>query len=218
MLEITTIFLLLHLVCEVMTTYVRYNYAAHKKQMKGANIANYFAVSSRAFITLYALGISYQIEKNSLNSSKYLLISAVAFFLSAVFSWYLVGKTIQTIETNFIHSILTSKKSTKSVNLINIKISSVLSIFIGIQFVSMIFAFAACLSYPNYRLSIISMTPVLNMLGTLATVVLVEPKLAFAVDNDSNLGFDAARIFSQARVLSFSFSAFLLFGCYFIAQ
>ena len=85
-----------------------------------------------------------------------------------------------------------------------------MSVFIGIQFTAIVIAYALCFKYKEFRLLFISLIPVFSMIGTLITVLLVEPKFAKHIDIDRESGHAIVSVYLYARAISFCVSAGLL--------
>lgn len=207
---------LLHLICETISSFVKYNFAGLGRHMQGVSLANIFAIASRGFVAIYGLLVAYIIERNAASgwaygamlSSSLLIGAGVSFGFSRITlsgceslkyssSW---GKVLSTPR-----ALLTDKLSNPEV-----AINSFLSLLLGLQFVAIVIAYGLCFRLPQHRLLIISLVPVISMVGTMVTVVLVEPRLAKVIDLSSNAGYAVSQEFMRARAISFAFSFVIL--------
>ena len=207
------IFFFLHLVCENTSSFAKYNFASIGKHMQGVSLANIFAVFSRGFVALYGLSIAYVIEKQNINIEIYSFYLSAALLGGACFSFFLskisLNKLNSSIKSNARNFILYNKVFDENLYK-NIKINGLLRFFIGVQFIAIVIAYGICFKFPNNRLFIISLVPVISMLGTIVTVMLVEPRLARFIDSSSDYGCMVSREFMRARALSFLSSFFII--------
>lgn len=176
--------------------------------MQGANYSNILAILSRGFIALYGLLVAVMIEKLNNNINVYIICMIFSFLISASISLYFSKIKLITYE---IKNIRIFKYKTSNEIFYKHKLSFLMSIFIGIQFTAIVVAYALCFKYKEFRLLIISLIPVFSMIGTLVTVLLVEPKFAKHIDVNRESGHVIASVYLYARAISFSVSAGLLF-------
>lgn len=208
MIIIAAILFVLHLFFETMSTFVRYSYAALGVHMQGANYSNIFAIVSRGFIALYGLLVAVMIEKLNNNINVYIICMIFAFLISACVSLYFSKIKLITSE---IKNIKVFQYKIPNEIFYSHKLSFLMSIFIGIQFTAIVVAYTLCFKFKEFRLLIISLIPVFSMIGTLITVLLVEPKFAKHIDVNRESGHAIASVYLYARAISFSVSAGLLF-------
>lgn len=209
------IFFLLHLVSETISSFVKYNFAGLKRHMQGVSIANMFAILSRGFVAIYGLLIAYIIERGISNGWIYgatlsfalLLGSAISFWLSKIklhdYDSILTKKGLWRI-------LITMHPQNSEAGINEIKINKGLSLLLGIQFVAVVIAYGLCFKFTEHRLLIISLVPVIGMIGTMVTVMFVEPRLASVIDRSSDASHEVSKEFLIARSISFFFSAFAL--------
>ena len=190
--------------CENISIFCKYNYAGLSKQMQGAVVGNYFAVTSRVFISLYAVFIAYLIEANSLQANFYAFSLAISILVACLFSFFLskIRLTHKLTYSRFgsFHKIIFYKPD----ELHSIpSVSFIIMIFVGVQFIASSFAYILCLNFPANRLFIISLAPVASMVGTLISITLVEPKYARCIDQKHETSFGISSAYLLGRCLSF---------------
>lgn len=204
-----------HLLLENISTFIRYNLAGLNKHMQGAAIANFFAIASRGSVAAYGLFVAYVIENGALDGLIYGVIMAIPLFLGAVTSHLLSRMSVIDFEKlknykEFRYAyecrVIDLSKSDKN----EIKIKKIISLFVGFQFISVVLAYSLCFEYAEQRLLIISFVPILSMIGTIVSVVFIEPKLAKAIDNNFKMASAVSQEYMRARTASFMFSFFLL--------
>jgi hypothetical protein len=214
---------LIHLILENISTFIRYNLAGLNKHMQGAAIANFFAIASRASVAAYGLLIAYVIENSTLNGLVYGGIMAVPLFLGAIISYLLSNVSVIDFEKlkkykefrgAYVRGAINLSKSNRS----KIKINKIMSMFVGVQFISVVLAYSLCFEYVEQRLLIISFVPILSMFGTIVSVVFIEPKLAKAIDNNFKMGRAVSQEYMRARAASFMISFFVLLIITFMSE
>lgn len=200
------VLLLGHLVCELLTIFFRYNYAALSRHMAGAAMANYFAIASRGFVSLYAILVAYLIEKLSISLIGYVSSVSMALILAGAFSVFLSRRMLRVEGEKMVFSVFGEcNAAVPSINFL-------LMLVLGMQFVAMSLAYALCMVFTENRLLIISIAPALSMLGTVAAAVLIEPKFAKCVDLKPEHGYDVSSKYLMARAISLYISAFAFAG------
>lgn len=168
--------------------------------MVGINRSSIISIISRGFFSLFSLGTAMKIESKTLDINFFLICYFVILLFGAIISfamsklYYAQG-----------HYYLYKKDTLKS-----LEIPALLSIFIGLQFSATIFAYIIIITYPESRLTIISLVPAFSLIGTLATIVVVEPKFAKQVDLAKENGYLCSKELLKARAASFIFSASIL--------
>lgn len=209
-------FFLFHLICETISSFVKYNFAGLGRHMQGVSIANIFAIVSRGFVAIYGLLVAYIIERGISTGFVYGFMLSVALLIGSCVSYYfsritLAGcDSLKTIQSWWGLALNPGALKTKKTTILDIHINGFLSLLLGLQFVAIVIAYGLCFSFPQNRLLIISLVPVISMIGTMATVVLVEPRLANIVDSSSNSGYAVSQEFMRARAISFAFSFLIL--------
>lgn len=213
----------IHLLLENISTFIRYNLAGLNKHMQGAAIANFFAIASRAFVAAYGLLIAYVIENSTLNGLVYGGIMAVPLFLGAIISYLLSNVSVVNFEKLNKYKEFRGACVRGAINLSKsdgnkIKINKIMSLFVGVQFISVVLAYSLCFEYVEQRLLIISFVPILSMFGTIVSVVFIEPKLAKAIDNNFKMGGAVSQEYMRARAASFMVSFFVLLIITFMSE
>lgn len=216
----------LHLISETLASFIKYNFSSIGKHMQGVSFSNIFGIASRGFISLYGVVAAVVIEKKYSDVFSYSLVMSMVLFFSSYISYFYSNKKIsrksinETKKNISLISDVFFKKLDKNDTESAVKIKGVVSVFLGVQFVAIVVAYGFCFLMPDRRLFIISLVPLVGMLGTMATVVLVEPRLAIMIDMENSTGFAASKEFLRARAISFAFSALLIaffpFGMKFI--
>lgn len=207
------LFFFLHLLCETIATFIKYNFSSLGRHMLGISLANIFGISSRGFVALYGIIISIVIEKNISSIQVYVYVYFAVLLLGAGFSLVLANiKITDSFIGGISHNELPLLKQLKMAFGTNnskcaIPVRGITAILLGIQFVSVVIAYGLCFSLPHSRLLIISFVPLVSMLGTLIAILWVEPRLARMIDADNATGYAAAREFLRARAISFFFCA-----------
>lgn len=209
---------LAHLACETLASFVKYNYAAIGRHMHGVATSNIIAVASRGFVAVYGVLVSYVVESEIDLSWEYGVLLSLALMIASGLSLALSRFGLVDGGERF---GLTSHRSLAFIEQVGsraesdvelgIHINLLMSMFLGIQFVAVAIAYALCFKAPQHRLLIISMVPVLSMLGTIVTVAMVEPRFAKKIDNSKSLSYQVSRVFMRARAASFAVSALFLF-------
>lgn len=210
------LFFLLHLVSETVASFVKYNFSSLGRHMLGMSLANIFAIASRGFVALYGVVVAVVIEMGSADIQAYGYSFSFVLLLGAGFSVLLASLKID--KSGFeglVGKELGFFAGFKRLFLANdcrcsIPIRGVVAVMLGTQFIAVVLAYGLCFYLPQHRLLIISFVPLVSMLGTLVTIVWVEPRLARMIDGDNATGYAAAREFLRARAVSFSFCAILL--------
>lgn len=180
--------------------------------MRGVNYANICAIISRGFVAMYGMLIAIVVEAQLISVDVYCVIFALILVAASALSLALSNMVLDKGSeknpqrlSDFSLRLRTSREP-------KVAISALLSIFVGLQFISVVVAYAFCFGYPQYRLIIISIVPVVSMLGTTVTVVLLEPRLSRIVDSEQGAAFSVASAFLRARSLSFLVGAIGLFA------
>lgn len=213
----------MHLLCENLSLFIRYNLAGLSRHMEGAAIASIFAIASRGFVAIYGLLIAYVIENGVLNGFAYgLVLSSVLLFAAIASYWfsrisvtdYNKIKNRRQFFSGFSIGVVNKKQNGQK----KISIGNLLSLFVGIQFISVVIAYGLCFEYVTQRLLIISFVPVVSMLGTLVSVLLIEPKLAKLIDVDCGMASAVSQEYMRARFVSFSFALLILSTLTFIIK
>ncbi len=207
-LYLPAVFVLLtgHLVCELLTIFFRYNYAALSRHMAGAAMANYFAIASRGFVSLYAILVAYLIEKPSISLIVYVGSVSMALILAGAFSVFLSRRMLRAEDEKIVLAVYDGRNAAVP------SINFLLMLVLGMQFVAMSLAYALCMVFAENRLLIISIAPALSMLGTVAAAVFIEPKFAKYVDLNSEHGYGVSSKYLMARAISFYIAAFAFAG------
>jgi hypothetical protein len=197
-----------HLVCELLTIFSRYNYAALSKHMAGAAVANYFAIASRGFVSLYAILVAYLVERLELNLTAYSLCVSFALVVAGVFS-IVLSKSILLMQGGKTILLHQNRRGNLHVDYSDEApaINFLLVLVLGVQFVAMSLAYALCMVFTENRLLIISIAPALSMLGTVAAAVFIEPRFAKYVDRVPAHGYGVSSRYLTARAISFFLSA-----------
>lgn len=212
------VFYLCHLICESTSSFVKYNYASLGRHMQGINVANFFAIISRGFVALYGLTAAYIIEKNDTDSIIYGVTFGVTLLFGAFIS-YLYSRvnlkfvpTVKPYRTLLLRVFSADIYDHSRYFIESIRIDKLLSVMVGVQFAAVVIAYWFCIIFPNDRLLIISLVPVISMFGTIVTVVFVEPELASVIDESSDAAYAVSQEFMRARSVSFVFASIVLFG------
>ena len=210
------LFFLLHLACESASSFVKYNFAGLGRHMYGMSLSNMFAIASRGFVAAYGLLIAYIVERDISSGFIYGMLLSISLLLGAGISYWFSLKTLAGRESfsdlgswRSFFSWGNSKSTSKEKSSINISLW--VSLLLGLQFVAIVIAYGLCFRFPQHRLFIVSLVPVISMAGTLATVVFVEPKFATLIDASTKAGHIASDVFMRARAISFGFSSVLMF-------
>lgn len=209
-------FFLFHLICETITSFVKYNFAGLGRHMQGVSLSNIFAIASRGFVAIYGLLVAYIVERHISTGWVYSAMLSIALLIGAGISFWFSRITLS--GCNSLRSIrswwdVVSNPGALYANNNEaqaVHINGFLSLLLGVQFVAIVIAYGLCFRFPKDRLFIISLVPVISMVGTMATVVLVEPRLAKIIDSSSNTGYAVSREFMKARSISFAFSSIVL--------
>jgi len=183
--------------------------------MQGAALGNFFAIASRGFVAAYGLVIAYVIENGTINIIMYGGIMSMALFAGAIVSYVFSTLTIIDYEKiksykEFNNGYRRESIELSEANSSKIKINKFMSLFVGVQFISVVMAYSLCIKYVEYRLIIISFVPIVSMIGTIISVVFIEPNLAKAVDNDVKMASAVSQEYMRARAASFMFSFVVL--------
>lgn len=195
-----------HLFCELLTIFFRYNYAALSRHMAGAAVANYFAIASRGFVSLYAILVAYLIEKLSISLVGYVSSVSMALVLAGASSVFLSRRMLKREGEKMVLSVFDER------NVAVPSINFLLMLVLAMQFVAMSLAYALCMVFAESRLLIISIAPAFSMLGTVAAAVFIEPKFAKCVDLKPEYAYDVSSKYLMARAISFYISAFAFAG------
>jgi hypothetical protein len=205
-LPLSAFFFVLHIVFENLSSFVRFNLAGHGWHMRGINYSNICAIISRGFVALYGVLIAVVVENGYSSFGEYcitfIFVMIVSSFLSFLFS-RITLKIKLNIEPKRLLDFTFSKFSCNERSVAGVSIGWFMSAFVGVQFVTMLIAYGLSFSFFDYRLIIISFVPVASMVGTLVTVVLLEPRLSRIVDNDREKAFSVSSAFLRARSFSF---------------
>ena len=184
--------------------------------MLGISLSNIFAIASRGFVALYGISIAVVIEKSFADVQIYGYVFSVILLLGSAFSLLLANRKISrssidnlTQATQPLPQRLRTLLSANDAKCA-VPVRGIVAIMLGTQFIAVVIAYGLCFSLPQYRLLIISFVPLVSMMGTLITILWVEPKLARMIDANNETGYSAAREFLRARSLSFLFCAVLL--------
>lgn len=207
---------LLHLICETISSFVKYNFAGLGRHMQGVSLANIFAIVSRGFVAVYGLLVAYIIERSIASGWIYGAMLSVTLLIGAGVSFWFSRITLAGCDS--LRTVRSWWKVVSSRGGLNAKsngdrhvhINGFVSLLLGVQFVAIVIAYGLCFRFPQHRLLIISLVPVISMIGTLATVVWVEPRLATIIDSSSNAGYVVSQEFMRARSISFAFSFIVL--------
>jgi len=213
---IAVLFFLLHLIFETLASFVKYNFSSLGKHMMGVSFSNILAIVSRGCVAIFGVSIAIVIEKNLSDIASYNYLFSFALFLGALFSLFL-SKIIITKHSYELNSgklifILCNIKKFVAVNNSEsvIYLNKYVSVMMGTQFIAIVIAYGLCFVLPKHRLLIVSLIPLVSMLGTMVTIFLVEPLLARLIDLDNKMGYVASKVFLRARAISFAFSAISL--------
>lgn len=210
------LFFLLHIISETISSFVKYNFASLGRHMQGISIANMFAIASRGFVAIFGLLAAYIVESGVSAGWIYGVALSASLLIGAVISFLfsrvrlVVSNSEKIFGMDWGLLLCGNEGEGEDFKGAIVKINGALSLLLGIQFVAIVVAYGICFRFPDYRLLIISLVPLISMIGTLATVVLVEPRLAKIVDSSLSAGYAASREFMRARAVSFLFSCFVL--------
>ncbi|MGB4674559.1 MAG: hypothetical protein WBH99_11560 [Azovibrio sp.] len=210
------VFFLLHLVSETIASFIKYNFSSLGRHMLGISLSNIFAIASRGFVALYGISIAVVIEKSFADIQIYGYVFSFVLILGAGFSLLLANlKLSKAAFEDLIQGKLPLHQRFRTAFSANdttclIPVRGVAALMLGTQFIAVVIAYGLCFYLPQNRLLIISFVPLVSMMGTLVTILWVEPRLASMIDADNVTGYSAAREFLRARALSFSFCAALL--------
>lgn len=181
--------------------------------MQGVSFSNILAVASRGFVALYGLIIAYVIEENSVDIYLYGSFLSISLILGAAFSLFVSRLSICNEDykkSARIRDLFYFDERFSCEDLQRVKINLFLKPFLGIQFVAVTVAYGICFKFPENRLFVISLVPIFSMLGTVITVVLVEPRFAKFIDDSASYGRLVSRVFMEARAFSFFISFFIV--------
>lgn len=208
----------LHLLFETLGSFVKYNLSSHGRQMTGVSWANILAIVSRGFVALFGVFVAALVEAGSIQIGVYSLVFSFVLILAGSISIFLSRRKIS--EKGLL--AIESKKLSFFINPIDVLIcndnrlsqpvNGVVAVLMGTQFVAILIAYGLCFLFPERRLLVISMVPVVSMLGTMITFVIVEPAFARLIDQDNQKGYAVSREFLKARATSFFASAALFFS------
>ncbi|MQY52757.1 hypothetical protein [Rhodocyclus gracilis] len=216
LLALAALLFLSHLLCETLASFVRYNFAGIGRHMQGVAVSNYFGIASRGFVAAYGVLASLIVERHYPLGWQYVLALSLTLICGGLASLLLsrinvsINATVPGKKIAFQHGAGMLYFYFERFFCYRVKIAWVSSVFVGVQFAAIVVAYGLCFYFPNNRLFIISLVPVIGMLGTLVTVVFVEPKLARIVDEDNSLAHAVSQEFMRARAISFFFSAAIL--------
>jgi hypothetical protein len=174
--------------------------------MAGAAVANYFAIASRGFVSLYAILVAYLIEKLSISLVGYVSSVSMALVLAGASSVFLSRRMLKREGEKMVLSVFDER------NVAVPSINFLLMLVLAMQFVAMSLAYALCMVFAESRLLIISIAPAFSMLGTVAAAVFIEPKFAKCVDLKPEYAYDVSSKYLMARAISFYISAFAFAG------
>ncbi len=219
---LSSLLFFLHLAFESLGSFVKYNFASLGWQMTGVSWAGILAIVSRGFVALFGVFVAAIVESGLVEVQVYSFVFSIVLLLAGWFSIFLAGKKISDQSVRMIESrsvlLVLNPMSVLMHNSERLpkRINAVVAILMGTQFVAVIVAYGLCFFLPEHRLLVISMVPVVSMLGTVVTFVIVEPGFARLIDGDCRKGCAVSGEFLRARAMSFLFCATLLFvmGCF----
>lgn len=212
-------FYFLHLALETLASFVKYNFSSLGHHMQGVSLSNIFAITSRGAVAAYGILLAFIIEREFSSASLYSTIFFATLLFGSAFSLFLSKLKLSTAIFNDKElqwdKILRNPRDFFEANnaCCNITIRGVSAIMLGAQFVATVIAYGLCFTYPQHRLIIISLVPLISMMGTLTQILMVEPRLAKMIDRSNDSGYAASREFLRARALSF-----FICGCALLAM
>jgi hypothetical protein len=207
-----------HLLFETLGSFIKYNLSSHRRQMTGVSWANILAIVSRGFVALFGVFVAAIVEAGSIQIGVYSLVFSFVLILAGSISLFLSRRKISeegllAIECKKLSLILNPiDVLDRNDNRLPRPVNSVVAVLMGTQFVAILIAYGLCFLFPERRLLVISMVPVVSMLGTMITFVVVEPAFAKIIDQDNQKGYAVSREFLKARATSFFASAVLFFS------
>jgi hypothetical protein len=200
---------LLHLILETLSSFAKYNFSSLGRHMQGVSLANILAIASRGAVAAYGVLLALIIEREFSSAGLYALTFAITLAVGAAFSFFLSGIQLndKALDGHEIRWEALIKEPSHFFERNNascpVKIRGLSAILLGAQFVAIVIAYGLCFIYPQHRLLIISLVPLISMAGTLIQILLVEPRLARMIDGANRTGYAASREFLRARSISF---------------
>lgn len=192
------LFFLVYLFLEAVGIFVRYNYSAAGSAMLGANYSSIVSIISRGFFVIYSLLMAAAIEGHWFDARVYVCCFAATLLLGALLTLFFSGRELVISEGRLPRIV-----RLRELDVTSCEINPLLGIFLGAQFASSAFIFMFCVFFPENRLILISLTPVFSMLGSVVSLVLVEPGLARAVDASPVAGYAASANYLRVRAWSY---------------
>lgn len=206
---IAATFFFMHLVFETLASFVKYNFSSHGRHMQGVSLSNIFAIISRGFVALYGALLALVVEGGYSDATGYAIIFSVMLIVGAVFSFFfsklkILGNVFGDNGVRW-RDVISRPRGFFGLNDVDseVRIRGVSAIMLGAQFIAVVVAYGLCFIYPSNRLFIISLVPIVSMVGTLVQILLVEPRLASMVDRAGHTGCSASGEFLRARAISF---------------
>jgi len=195
-----------HLLSELFTIFFRYGYAAKGEFMQGMVIANYFGIASRIFITAFGVVAAYLVESGRDVATPYIAMICAILLAATAASLVLSAREVGPTGQGWFN--FPAIRLEKALDLP--KIRPYEAFLFGVQFVVLAAAYGISFKFPKYRLTIVSAVPIVTMLGTLITVVVIEPRYAKIIDKNPSSATAITRMFLRARAVSFLFSSLCL--------
>ncbi|OYU17898.1 MAG: hypothetical protein CFE34_13400, partial [Rhodobacteraceae bacterium PARR1] len=166
----------------------------------------YFGIASRIFITAFGVVAAYLVESGRDVATPYIAMISAILLVATLASVALSGREIG--DTGGPWFRFPPIRLPVVENLPPIR--SYEAFLFGIQFVVLAAAYGISFKFPTYRLTIVSAVPIVTMLGTLVTVVVIEPRYAKIIDKTPLAAIAITRMFLRARASSFLFSSICL--------
>lgn len=201
------IFLVIHLTLETLAVFYKYTFVSLRRPMQGLNFSNFYAILSRGFAGVYLLVVSLMIERYLLDLDSYIFIVFVALVLSSVITGIISNYEIRDGESDYSFSIrnvfrlksLWVRQESRS-GRAGVMMISLVS---GVQFLAMVVALGFGIIFYEYRLTIMALSPMLSMIFTWVSLMMVEASLASKIDGGLITAAEGMQSYLLARAYSY---------------
>ncbi len=215
LLMLLVISLVTHLTLETLVVFYKYTFVSLKRPMQGLNFSNFYAIISRGFAAVYMMAVSLMLERYSLEFNDYASVVFIALVISAAITAVISRYEIKGGEADYgfsLKNVLKIKSRwIRQENKLGRANPMLISLVSGVQFLAMVVALGFGILYYEYRLTIMALAPVLGMVFTWISLVMVEANLARDIDGGSITAVEGMQSYLLARAYSYIIVAAAIF-------
>lgn len=189
----------------------------------GMVYANATAIVSRVFFTAGGTMMALFIERNGVRARELIVLSILLLAVSAAVTATLIFQTIvrNRLSSEFsvksflalLSGVLLTRNTHSHLGVKGLPVAPIS--FLNVS--AFVFVFVVAAAYPDYRLTIVSVSPILSMIGTVFITIIFEPEIANRLSRGELDRHSALSLVLHVRLFGYLVAIILLLALYIVS-